>query len=255
MITGIVIVKNQEDQLGMCLQALSFCDEIIVIDDNSTDNSAKVAEKAGARVYKRKLEKDFSTQRNWAMEKAKNEWILFVDADEIVTPELATELYQQTTQFLTELNGFYLKRVDFLWGRKVRFGDAGNTKILRLAKKTKGKWRGKVHEVWEVLGEKGTLKNPLYHYPHPSVHDFLKEINYYSNLRSQELFDKKISVNFFSIIFYPLGKFVINYFFKLGFLDGTAGMISALMMAFYSFLVRGKLWQLKYKKLIYEFGN
>ncbi len=255
MISGIILVKNQQDQLAQCIQALSFCDEIIVVDDNSSDNSVKIAEKAGARVYKRKLSGDFSTQRNWAMEKAKNDWVLFVDADEIITPELATELYQQTSQFLTELNGFYVKRVDFLWGRKIRFGDAGHTKILRLAKNSKGKWQGRVHETWEVLGEVGTLKNPLYHYPHPTVHDFLREINYYSTLRAQELFDKKTSVNAFSIVFYPLGKFVINYFFKSGFLDGTAGIISALMMAFYSFLVRGKLWQLKYKKLTYEFGN
>lgn len=255
MITGIILVKNQEEQLSKCLESLTFCDEIIVIDDHSMDNSVKVAESRGARVYKRKLNNDFASHRNWAMEKAKNEWILFIDADEVVSQELATELYQQTSQFLTDLNGFYVKRVDFMWGRKLRFGDAGNTKILRLAKKSKGKWEGRVHETWEVLGEKGTLKNPLYHYPHPTVHEFLKEINYYSNLRAQELNDKRISVNIFSIILHPFGKFIINYFLKLGFLDGTAGMISALMMSFHSFLVRGKLWQLKHKKHTYEFGN
>jgi hypothetical protein len=255
MISGIVLVKNQDKQLSKCLDALSFCEEIIVIDDSSTDDSIKVAESKGARVYRRKLNNDFASQRNWAMEKAKNEWILFVDADEVISPELATELYQQTTQFLTDLNGFYIKRVDYLWGRKLRFGDAGNTKILRLAKKTKGKWQGRVHETWEVLGEIATLKNPLYHYPHPTVNEFLREINYYSSLRAKELFDKHTSVNIFSIIVHPFGKFIIDYILKLGFLDGTAGIISALMMSFHSFLVRGKLWQLKHKKTTYEFGN
>ncbi len=255
MISGIVLVKNQQEQLAQCLDALSFCEEIIVIDDNSVDDSAQVAAKKGARVYKRKLNNDFGTQRNWAMEKAKNEWILFVDADEIVSRELATELYQQTTQFLTDVNGFYIKRVDYLWGKRLRFGDAGRSRILRLAKKSKGTWRGRVHERWDVIGEIGILKNPLFHYPHPTIYEFLKEINYYSSLRAQELFDKKVSVSILAIIFYPFGKFIINYIVKLGFLDGTVGIISALMMSFHSFLVRGKLWQLKHKKRVYEFGN
>jgi glycosyltransferase involved in cell wall biosynthesis len=255
MITGIVLVKNQEKLLPQCLQSLSFCDEILVIDDESSDNSAKVAERMGARVYKRKLNNDFAKQRNWAMEKAKNEWVLFVDADEVVSPELATELYQLTSQFLTELNGFYLKRVDYMWGRKVRFGDAGQVKLLRLAKKTKGQWSGKVHEIWSLVGEVGNLKNPLIHYPHPTIFEFLNEVNFYSTLRAEELFEKNVSVSSLTITAYPIGKFIYLYFIKLGFLDGIPGIISALMMSFHSFLVRGKLWQLKYKKRTYEFGN
>jgi len=255
MISGIVLVKNQEGQLAKCLEALSFCEEIIVIDDYSSDGSVQVAEKAGAKVYKHRLNNDFAVQRNWAMEKAKNEWILFVDADEIVTSELATELYQQSSQFLTELNGYYIKRVDFLWGRKLRFGDAGATKILRLAKKSKGVWKGRVHETWSVVGGIGSLKSPLYHFPHPTTFEFLSEINYYSTLRAQELFEKKKPINVISIAAYPFGKFLFNYIVKLGFLDGIPGVITALMMSFYSFLAKGKLWQLKHKKKIYEFGN
>lgn len=255
MISGVVLVRNQAEQLKKCLNALSFCDEIIVVDDNSTDDSAKIAEKAGARVYKRALNGDFAAQRNFGLEKTKNEWVLFVDADEIVTPELATELYQQTSQFLTDLNGFYLRRQDFMFGRKIKFGDAGNARLLRLAKKTKGEWVGRVHEKWNIVGEKGTLSNVLLHYPHQSIREFLSEINFYSSLRAKELYDQKKTVNAIEIIIYPSAKFVLNYIFKLGFIDGTTGIISALMMSFHSFLVRGKLWHLRQRKRSYEFGN
>jgi len=255
MISGIVLVKNQEEQLKKCLASISFCEEIIVIDDYSVDASVKVAEKAGARVYKRKLDGDFASQRNFGLEKAKNEWVFFVDADEVVSEQLATELYQLTSQFLTSISGYYIKRVDFLWGRRLTHGDSGSTKLLRLAKKSQGKWEGKVHETWTVLGEKGILSYPLYHYPHQSIREFLKEINFYTTLRAKELYSQKKKVNAFSIAAYPLGKFILLYLIKLGFLDGIPGMISALMMSFHSFLVRGKLWQLQQKKQTYDFGN
>lgn len=255
MISGIVVVKDQAEQLGKCLASLSFCDEILVIDDYSSDNSVEVAEKAGAKVYKHRLQRDFAAQRNFGLEKAKNDWVLFIDADEVVSEELATELYQLTSQFLTEVNGYYLKRDDYMWGRKLRFGDAGRTNLLRLAKKSKGKWTGRVHETWDIVGETATLAHPLYHYPHATVKEFLKEINFYSSLRAEELSEKKATVSKLSIIGYPLGKFLQNYVVKLGFLDGTAGIISALMMSFHSFLVRGKLWQLRQRKQPYEFGN
>ncbi|CAN5195030.1 glycosyltransferase family 2 protein [soil metagenome] len=255
MISSVVLVKNQAEQLKKCLESLTFSDEIIVIDDYSTDNSADVAEKLGAKVYKRNLNDDFAQQRNFGMGKAKNEWIFFIDADEIVSQELAIEMYQQTSQFLTELNGYYVKRRDYMFSKLLRFGDAGNTKLLRLAKKTKGEWTGKVHERWNIVGEKGILNAPLNHYPHQSVKEFLFEVNFYSTLRAKELHQKNVKARPYEIIFYPVGKFLVNYFIKLGFLDGVAGIISALIMSFYSFLVRGKLWQLTQVKRPYEFGN
>lgn len=255
MISGVILVKDQAEQLKKCLASLTFCDEIIVIDDYSYDESGKVAEKAGARVYKRKLHGDFAAQRNYGLEKAKNEWVLFIDADEVVPENLATELYQLTSQFLSEVSGYYLKRVDYMWGRQLHYGDAGTAKLLRLAKKSKGEWVGRVHETWNVVGEKATLSYPLYHYPHQTVKEFLQEVNFYSTLRAEELHDKKVAVNSFSIFSYPIGKFLYLYFIKLGFLDRTPGIISALMMSFHSFLVRGKLWQLGQRKKTYDFGN
>jgi glycosyltransferase involved in cell wall biosynthesis len=248
MVTAVVLTKNEEKNIARCLASLEWCDEIIVIDDYSTDNTVAIAEKAKATVYQRSLNGDFARQRNFGLAKASSDWVLFVDADEVVSKDLADEMYQQTSQFLTSADGFFVKREDVLWGKKLCYGEVGDIKLLRLAKKDKGEWVGKVHETWQVAGTLATLKHPLQHYPHQSVAEFLSEVNSYSTLRAQELFDLKRRTNFLEIVLYPKGKFLLNYILKQGFRDGIPGLIVALMMSFHSFLVRGKLWQLWRKK-------
>ena len=185
----------------------------------------------------------------------KNDWVFFVDADEIVSKELADEIYRQISQFLTPVHGYFIPRRDYLWGKSFRFGEVGTIKLLRLGRKDKGQWIGQVHEKWKIIGSVGTFKNPLEHYPHQSIREFLSEINYYSTLRARELHKRNKAVSRLEIFFYPLGKFILNYFFKLGFLDGVPGIMVCLMMSFHSFLVRGKLWQLRERKRQYNFGN
>lgn len=254
MISAVVLVKNQAKQLEECLLSLKWCSEIIVIDDNSIDESVKIAKKHNAQVFTRSLDGDFSAQRNFGLSKVTNEWALFVDADEVVPPQLAKEIYQQTTQFLTTVNGFYLKRKDVLWGKELKHGETNHVKLLRMGRKEKGVWEGKVHERWKILGETATFQNNLLHFPHPTVREFLFEINHYSTLRAMELKSQNKSVSFTTVLAYPIGKFFLNYFIRLGFLDGTRGIIIALMMSFHSFLVRGKLWQLNQQKRKYDFG-
>lgn len=244
MISAVVLVKNQAHALRRCLKSLAWCQEIIVIDDNSTDESAKVAMEMNAKVFKHSLNNDFSLQRNYALSKVRQDWAFFVDADEVVSKELAQEIYQQTTQFLSPFNGFFVKRTDYMWERRIKFGEAGAHKFLRIARVEKGKWAGKVHEVWEVSGSKAELKNSLKHFPHPSVKEFLAEVNYYSTLRAEELYAKKVKSSFLQILLMPPGKFLYNYIVRLGFLDGMPGIIIAIMMSLHSFLARGKLWQL-----------
>lgn len=248
MISAIILAKNEEKNIVRCLESLQWCDEIIVIDDFSTDKTLERAKKAHAITFQHALDGDFARQRNFGLSKARNDWVLFVDADEIVSKELADEMYQQTSQFLTSVNGFFVRREDSMWGKVLRHGEVGDVRLLRLAKKEKGEWVGQVHETWHVAHPFATLKNPLQHYPHQSVAAFLSEINTYSTLRAQELFAQKRRTNFLEILLYPLGKFFVNYIFKQGFRDGIPGLIIAIMMSFHSFLVRGKLWQLWRKK-------
>lgn len=247
MVTGIVLTKDEEKNIVDCLESLSFCDEIIVIDDNSHDRTQEIAKSMNAKVFSHSLGNNFSQQRNYALEKSSNEWVLFVDADEVVGPELANEILS----FLKNSKGFVgacIKRRDFMWGKILKYGETGDARFVRLGKKDCGRWVDSVHEIWNMNGSVATLKNSIDHFPHQSVADFLREINYYTDIRANDLFMKGTNVKWYHILFYPNLKFIQNYFLRLGFMDGLPGFVFALMMSFHSFLVRGKLWQLNQRK-------
>lgn len=243
-VSVVIICKNEEENIVDCIESSDFADEIILIDDFSCDRTIEIARNLSnqrVRIFKRNLENNFSGQRNFGLSKAKFEWILFLDADERVSKNLAEEI-KCVISNKSEINGFYIKRSDFMWSQKLRHGETTNVNLLRLAKKDKGVWKGKVHERWIVKGKSDTLKNELQHYPHQTIYQFLKEINYYSSLRAKELHDEAKKSRLSSIIIYPLAKFIVNYFVRAGFLDGLRGFIFAVMMSFHSFLVRSKLW-------------
>lgn len=242
-ISAVVLTKNEEKNIQACLESLSWCSEIIVIDDNSADETALLARKHGTTVYSHSLDNDFSQQRNFALTKAKYDWVLFVDADERVSGDLKKEI-EKSIEHSQGTAGFFLKREDTMWGKVLNHGEQGNIQLLRLAKKGSGKWVGKVHEVWDVKSTTQQLENPIYHFPHPTVAQFLAEINMYSTIRAKELHNQGKKADWLSVLLYAKGKFAQDYFFKFGFLDGTEGFLVAIIMSFYSFLVRGKLWQL-----------
>lgn len=245
-ISAIIITKNEEKNIEACLHSLQWCDEIIVIDDNSTDKTVSLSEKHNAKVYAHDLANNFSAQRNFGLEKAHGEWILFIDADERVSETLASEIQAVIRE--ANFSGFYIPRLDSMWGKVLRHGETGNMRLLRLAKKNAGKWTGSVHETWYVSGNVSTLKHPLMHYPHQTLTEFLQEINFYTTLRAEELYKQRVPASFWQIIAYPKAKFLQNYIFKQGFRDGMPGIVFALCMSLHSFLVRGKLWQLWQKK-------
>jgi glycosyltransferase involved in cell wall biosynthesis len=249
-ISAVVLTKNEENNIKSCLESLKWCDETIVVDDNSTDDTVKIAKELSAKVFLHPLN-DFSSQRNFGISKASKEWILFADADERVSDALAFEISNVISNWTSGIapayRGFYIPRIDVVWGKELRHGESG-IRLLRLAKRNVGKWEGMVHEEWKVNGKIGTLRNPIAHHPHPTVVEFLKEINFYTTLRAKELYSKKVKTNVLSIISYPLGKFILNYFLNRGFLDGISGLVHALLMSLHSFLVRGKLWTMWNKK-------
>jgi glycosyltransferase involved in cell wall biosynthesis len=243
MISAVVLAKNEEGNIGECLKSLAWADEILVINDGSTDKTSEIAEKLGAKVIIHPLNNDYSAQRNFGLEKANGEWILFIDADERVSPKLAEEIKNKIAN-KQDIDGYFLKREDTLFGKVLKHGETAGVRLLRLGKKEAGKWKGKVHETWKIEGEVMELENPLEHYPHPAISEFLEQINVYSTLRAQELYDQGVKTNLFFILAYTKGKFLQDYFLKLGFLDGMPGLIVALLMSFHSFLVRSKLYLL-----------
>ena len=244
MISVVVLTRNEEENIKNCLQSIKdLASEIILIDDYSTDETIKIARDLGAKVFLNKLDSDFSKQRNFGLKKAKNKWVMFLDADEMVSNKLAQEIKTVISND-KDINGYFFKRNDSFAGCFLRYGETANVRLLRLAKKNSGSWQRKVHETWDVKGQTKEFKNPLLHYPHSTVTDFLKEINFYSSLHAESLKKEGVKPSLFRLIFNPLGKFISNYIVKKGFLDGTPGLITSLMMSFHSFLSRGKLFNL-----------
>jgi len=245
MISVVILTKNEERNIERCLESVRWSDETIIIDDNSSDKTVEIASKYKVTIYENSLDGNFSAQRNFGLQKAKGEWVLFVDADEVISDGLIYEIQSAVgfnDQNLKNYNGFYLRRSDFIWGKQLKYGESGSLMFLRLGRRDKGIWHGKTHERWEIEGEAGKLINPILHFPHATLAEFLREINFYTDIRAKELNQKKVGVSFLSIILYPLGKFIVNFILKLGFMDGIQGLMFAITMSFHSFLVRSKLY-------------
>ncbi|PJE67728.1 hypothetical protein COU95_00835 [Candidatus Shapirobacteria bacterium CG10_big_fil_rev_8_21_14_0_10_40_9] len=243
MISVVVLTKNEEKNIEACLKTLKWCDEIVVIDDNSSDKTVEIAKKLGAKVFIRDLNNDFSAQRNFALRQAQGDWILFIDADEQVSPQLRAEIKSATSNKQQAISGYYLRREDRIWGRVLKHGETTNVRLLRLAKKTAGTWKRRVDEYWGIAGQTDILKNPLIHYPHQTISEFLESINFFSSLNAQAFYDEGKRTTLLDW-FKPPVKFIQNWIFRLGFLDGMPGFTVALMMSFHSFLVRAKLYLL-----------
>lgn len=244
-ISTVILTKNEEDNIEDCLCSLDWCDEIIIIDDFSNDKTVKIAKKLGAKIYKHHLNNDFAQQRNFGLKKTRGEWVLFIDADERVSPELVREIKKEIKK--NERYAFVFKRQDFFMDRPLKYGETTRVRLLRMAKKN-GCWERPVHEIWKTKWRTKTLKNPILHYSHPSISQLLKQTNFHSSLHAEALKQEGVKFSLFRLIFNPLGKFLQNYFLRLGFLDGMPGLIMALMMSFHSFLARSKLYLLQKEK-------
>ncbi len=247
LISVVILTKNEGENIQRCLEALQWTDERIVIDDLSIDKTASIAKRCSAKVFVHALQDDFSEQRNYGLEKTKGEWVMFVDADEVVSAALRDEILSNIKKEHI-LSGFSVKRTDILWGKELKHGEWGKQMLIRLGRKGAGRWVGAVHERWEISGQLGVFYNSLFHYPHYSVEEFIREVNYYTDLRARELFEQKKHVSAFDIILYPRLKFIYNYFLRFGFMDGMEGFLIAIIMSFHSFLVRAKLWLLWQEK-------
>lgn len=243
-ITAIILAKNEEKRIKKALQSVSFCDEILVIDDDSTDKTKVIAEQNGATVLPHPKKGEFASQRNWAMKQAKYDWVLFIDADEEVSDELKDKIEIKTKEPLSPTTAYYIPRRDFFWGHEMKYGEvmlARNQGILRLIKKDSGTWEGSVHETFQTKMVPGILHGFINHYPHETVSEFIEDVNTYSSIRARELHEQGKKGSVAELIFLPLGKFIYTYFILAGFLDGAPGFIYSFVMSFHSFLVRAKL--------------
>jgi glycosyltransferase involved in cell wall biosynthesis len=244
-ISVVILTKDNEAAISPLIRSLSWCDEVLIVDDNSVDKTREVAAELHAKVHQRPLDNDFAGQRNFGLSKVKNDWVLFIDADELVSKELAEEI-QQVIQN-PEFEAYKILRVDFFLGKQLKYGEFGSRRayITRLGRKSKGKWGRKVHETWEFR-RIGRLKNTLGHFPHPTISEFINHINWYSTLHAKENVQEKKRFTFLHVIFHPFGKFFVYFVLRQGYRDGTHGFVATMMMSFHSFLSWSKQWTKQY---------
>lgn len=241
-ISAVIINKNSQETLDQVLNKLSFVKEIIVIDDNSTDQSYLITNKYKAKVIKRALDNDFASQRNFGLKQVNYDWVLFLDSDEILTDELIQEI--QNLPEDSKYSAYYFKRIDFFNNEQLYYGELANCYLARLVNKNRGHFKRPVHEVWSSPIKAAKLKSSLNHFPHPNIESFLIDINYYSTINADYFLKTGKKTNWIDIVATPCLKFLHLYVVKKGFIDGYNGFVYSFMMSFHSFLTRAKLFLL-----------
>ena len=238
-----IITKEEEKNIRACLESVQWADEIIVIDAGSQDKTQQICAEYGAKVFVEEWQ-GFGRQKNKAIEKTKNEWVLNLDADERVTPELAAEI-AETLDGKLELDGFYIPRKNFFGSRWIRHGGWYPDYNLRLFRKSKGRFQERqVHEKVILEGKVGYLKNPLEHRTYNSIKEFLQRQELYSDLAAQEMLNEGKKYRFYDILFRPSWTFLQMYILRAGFLDGYYGFLLARLYSYYTFVKYSKLKEL-----------
>lgn len=225
-ISVAIITKNEAHNIVECLRSVQWASEIVVVNCGSTDNTVALAQSMGAKVFYRSFD-TFGDQKQYAVEQCSNEWVLSLDADERIPTELANEI-QKVIQNNPKQNGFYLTRVNFLYGKRLKYGGVGKEKILRLFRKEFATYQSRsLHEYVFVKGETGYLTHYFEHHSIPTLNAHWQKIMVYTDIETAQ----KPKYNFFKLAILPWIKFIKLYVFKLGFLDGYEGYMWAKMSA------------------------
>ncbi len=244
-ISAIIITKNEENNIGRCLDSLSFAEEILVVDSGSQDKTCQIASIMGARVLHHDW-KGFGPQKRWATEQARHDWVISLDADEEVSPELATEIQQRFME-LDPKKGYQFPRKSFFLGRWIEHGGWYPDRQLRLYNRQHSQWPdSQIHERVVVQGGQiENFKSDLRHYVFNSISDQVDTNNRYSGLLALADYRQGKRFSLFKIILKPWFKFFECYIIKFGFMDGFPGFIIAKNAAYSIFLRQIKLWEVE----------
>jgi glycosyltransferase involved in cell wall biosynthesis len=279
-VSVLIPAKNEELNLPACLESVAVADEIFVVDSQSEDRSIEIAEQHGAKVVQFHFNGSWPKKKNWSLENLpfRNEWVLIVDCDERITPELWTEI--ATVIKNEDYNGYYLNRKVFFLGKWIRFGGKYPDWNLRLFKHKQGRYENlktgdipntgdnEVHEHVILNGKVGYLKEDMLHIDFRDIYQWLARHNRYSNWEAKvyynlltgkdnsDTIDAKLFGNavqrkrflkkiWVRLPFKPLLRFILFYFIRLGFLDGEAGYIYGRLLSQYEYQIGVKLYELR----------
>jgi len=242
---SVVVLSKKSELNHFLLESLSFVDEILLIIDSSSvipgSDPESISTTSRLKIFYRPLNNDFSAQRNFALQKAKGDWVLFVDDDEYIGSELRKEIIEVIDH--AQFSGFLLKRQDVVYHQPLRHGETGNIKILRLGRRRSGRFNRQVHENWDIEGRVGELKSPLYHNKDHFISEFISRVDQYGRIDSKLLVLEGKPFSWFRLLVYPMAKFKLNYYFRVGFLDGLVGLFLAYLMAVQSLSIRVFQWE------------
>jgi glycosyltransferase involved in cell wall biosynthesis len=247
-VSAIVVCFNEEQYIGDCLESLRWCDEIVVVDAFSTDGTADISRRYTDRVIQREWA-GYRDQKAFAHSQATKEWVLLVDSDERVTPELRDEVRQALARDAGEYAAYAVPRLVYYlkrwWWRGGWYPDYD----VRLFKRERATWGGMdPHEKIFVDGKTRRLHHPLHHFSYRNIDDHMQRINRFTGLSAQELHQAGQHWRVTDALFRPVFRFFRSYVLQRGFLDGFAGFYVAVTSAVYVFLKYAKLWELELEK-------
>lgn len=248
-LTAIVITRNEERMLARALKSVQFCDDILVVDAESTDSTVNIARELGARVEERAWS-GFGDQRNFALAHSKHDWVLVLDADEAASPELAAWLakfFKDKKNESAESNGYKIKRAEYLLAERI-YGACWNPSFQdRLFRRSKARYVGEIHEYPEVEG--GLLYAPetamIFHNPNVAVESFLEKMNRYTTVEAFDRYQKgqRTSISHLLVAFFA--NWFKNFFYYKGYRDGRYGVVVCLLEAVSRTVRHIKLWQIQ----------
>lgn len=242
-ISALILAKNEEKNIADCISSISFADEIIVLDDLSTDKTVEIASRLGAKVISHAMAGDFGGQQTFAIKQAAHDWIFFLDADERVSPELAQEI--KATIERNERVAYWIKRVNKFRNNKALHGVLRPDYVCRLLPAKGSRVEGYVHPVIIHPYPNRKLKNIMYHYTYDNWDQYFGKFNHYTKLAADKYKKEGKKVSFlFDIVLRPIWAFFNTYILQRGFLDGKLGWILSVNHCFYTMNKYVKLYYL-----------
>ncbi len=250
-LSAVVITFNEEKNIRRCLQSVrELCDEMLVVDSGSTDATVAICTAMGAKV----IHQDFLgyvEQKNFAAEQAKNDWVLSLDADEVLTPELIASIAEIFPQPVAK--GYTMNRLTDYCGKWVRHGGWYPDVKLRLFNRKEGAWSGINPHDRYVLKHQARpvhLAGDILHYSYQSISDHLRQIDHFSRIGAKALYDRGEKSNLLKLLYKPPARFLRNYILRRGFLDGMTGLVIGVNSAHAVFLKYLRLYYLQKGKTL-----
>lgn len=250
----VISAFNEEKKIEDCLKSVSFADEIILVDNSSTDSTIKIAKKYTSKIFKRANNLMLNVNKNFGFTKAESDWILSLDADERVSEELKEEIISILTSRLPSMSGYWIPRKNMIFGKWIKHAGWYPDHQLRLFKKDKGKFEEKnVHEMIRLDGEAEFLKEHLIHYNFETISQFLhKHINIYAANEANDILAKGYIYDWLDAIRFPAKEFLSRFFAREGYKEGVHGLIISMLMAFYHLVIFAKIWEMQGFKEVYD---